>query len=105
MRALSFVAHPGVIAAGHGGPKTDRQVPAGGKSMLPIAIAGGGICAASLTAGLVTRTAIARSPLRRAGQAHIATPRRWRPLAQALIARDKAVALLAIWLMFLDTVI
>ena len=73
--------------------------------MLPIAIAGGGICAVSLTAGLVTRTAIARSPLRRAGQARIAAPRRWRPLAQALIARDKPIALLATWLMFLDTVL
>jgi ATP-binding cassette, subfamily B, bacterial len=73
--------------------------------MLPIAIAGGAICAASLTAGLVTRTTIARSPLRRAGQARIAAPQRWRPLAQALIAQDKPIALLATWLMFLDTVI
>ena len=73
--------------------------------MLPIAIAGAAICAVSLTAGLVTRTTIARSPLRRAGQARIAAPQRWRPLAQALIARDKPIALLATWLMFLDTVI
>jgi len=73
--------------------------------MLPVAIAGGVTCAVSLTAGLVARTAIARSPVRRAGQARIAAPQRWRPLARALIARDKPIALLAIWLMFLDTVI
>jgi len=73
--------------------------------MLPIAIAGGVICAVSLTAGLVTRTAIARSPLRRTGQARLAAPQRWRPLAQALIARDRPIAFLATWLMFLDTVI
>ena len=73
--------------------------------MLLIAITGGVICAVSLTAGLVARTAIARSPVRRAGRARIAAPQRWRPLAQALIARDKPIALLAIWLMFLDTVI
>jgi ABC-type multidrug transport system fused ATPase/permease subunit len=73
--------------------------------MLLIAIAGGVICAASLTAGLVARTAIARSPVRRAGQACITAPQRWRPLAHGLIARDKPLALLAIWLMFLDTVI
>src|SRR5215467_11609578 len=77
----------------------------GGVPMLLIAIAGGVICAVSLTAGLVARTAIARSPVRRAGQARIAAPQRWRPLAQTVIARDKPIALLAIWLMFLDTVI
>lgn len=73
--------------------------------MLLIAVAGGGICAMSLLTGLVTRTAIARSPVRAAGQASIAAPQRWRPLAQALIGRDKPIALLAVWLMFLDTVI
>jgi subfamily B ATP-binding cassette protein MsbA len=73
--------------------------------MLLIAIAGGVICVVSLTAGLVARTVIARGPVRRVGEARIVAPQRWRPLARTLIARDKPIALLAIWLMFLDTVI
>src|SRR5262252_2536145 len=73
--------------------------------MLLIAIAGGVICAVSLASGLAARTVIARGPVRRVGEARIAVPQRWRPLARTLIARDKPIALLAIWLMFLDTVI
>jgi ABC-type multidrug transport system fused ATPase/permease subunit len=73
--------------------------------MLLIAIAGGVICAVSLTAGLAARTVIARGPVRRVGEARIVAPQRWRPLARTLIARDKPIALLAIWLMFLDTAI
>src|SRR5262249_56043827 len=41
----------------------------------------------------------------RAGEGEVGAAQRWGPLAQALIARDKPIALLATWLMFLDTVI
>jgi ABC-type multidrug transport system fused ATPase/permease subunit len=72
--------------------------------MLGVVAAGGGICVVSLVAGLIVRALIARNPVRRAGPARTAATGGWGRLAWALLARDRAIAALAIWFMVCDTV-
>ncbi|HEX9033921.1 MAG TPA: ABC transporter ATP-binding protein [Streptosporangiaceae bacterium] len=72
--------------------------------MIPIIlIAGTGVCAAFLTAGLVTRTRLARHPTAGTAAARMTDLHGWRQPARALLRPDLNLAVLALWLMVLDT--
>jgi ATP-binding cassette, subfamily B, bacterial len=82
--------------------------------MLMAGLIAAGICLVSLTLGLAVRVRVARAPVggtsgssawaggTRAGGP---VPDRWRTLARALLWPDRWLAVLAVWLMILDTVL
>ena len=71
--------------------------------MLAMALIAAGACAASLTAGLVARARLAGCPVDRASAVGGAGTPGWGPLARGLLAPDRGLAGLAIWLMIVDT--
>ena len=71
--------------------------------MLAMALIAAGACAASLTAGLVARARLAGCPVDRASAVGGAGTPGWGPLARGLVAPDRGLAGLAIWLMIVDT--
>src|SRR6516165_8050345 len=94
-------SHP--PTAGSSRSREPRRTP-----MTMAATIAGMLCAASLAAGLFARRLVARS-LCPPGGPHgdgsapvITAPRRWSPVARALLRRRGGVAVLAVWLSFLD---
>lgn len=73
--------------------------------MLAMALIAAGACVASLAAGLVVRARLAGRPVDRASAVSVAGPPGWGPLARALLAPDRGLAGMAIWLMIVDTVL
>lgn len=73
--------------------------------MLVMAVIAAGVCVASLVAGLVVRARLARCPVASVSAASTAGPPTWGPLARAMLAPDRGLAGLGIWLMIVDTLL
>jgi ATP-binding cassette, subfamily B, bacterial len=67
-----------------------------------VAVAVAGV---SLALGLLARARVYRDPAGDGAGAVLVTPRRWRPVAGALLRPDRPLAALLIWLMLVDTVL
>jgi ATP-binding cassette, subfamily B, bacterial len=76
--------------------------------MIATAVIAVGIVAVSLAAGLAVRSRLAGNRLPAAGAASPSYPAaadEWAPLARALLRPERAVLILAVWLMLLDTIL
>ena len=71
--------------------------------MLIIVIVAAVVVAASLAAGLAARARIARRPTSGVTAANLGADRRWGAFARALLAPDRRITGLALWLMIVDT--
>jgi ATP-binding cassette subfamily B protein len=71
--------------------------------MLAAVISAIAVSAVSLAAGMTVRTRLARHPVAADPAARARLPHQWRSVTAAVLRPDQAIAVLAVWLMLLDT--